>query len=216
MFSFPLRSLWIPLQLSLTFKNPLFLLNIQYERVIIKKSCSQRCSMLLFQVCPPLAAGSALSAPDALTLFQLPRGPRPHSTSQNKQTLLCLTPGASQHMSQPKLLVFTYCLWLQAPSPAGPSPVLTECPPTLCPSAVPFLGTGTLSLVRPIPYRSKFSMTGTSLQKPVGFTLCSNCALLIEFLQACKLEGPECSHLLTATQSSKKHCHELQTATHVK
>lgn len=160
--------------------------------------------MLLFQVCPLLATGSALSVPDALTFFQPPRGLCPHSASQNKQTLLCLTPGASQRMLQLKLLVFTCCLWLQAPSPAGPSPVFTECPPTLCPSAVPFLGTGTLSLVRPLPYPSKFSMTGASLQKPVGFTLCSNRALLTEFLQACELEGPECSHLLTATQSSKK------------
>ena len=150
MFSFPLRSLWIPLQLSLTFKNPLFLLSIQYERVIIKKSCSQRCSMLLFQVCPPLAAGSALSAPDALTLFQLPRGPHPHSASQNKQTLLCLTPGASQCMLQLKLLVFTCCLWLQAPSPEGPSPVLSASRPSVplqclswaqahCPWSGPFL-----------------------------------------------------------------------------
>ena len=77
-------------------------------------------------------------------------GPHPHSASQNKQTLLCLTPGASQCMLQLKLLVFTCCLWLQAPSPEGPSPVLSASRPSVplqclswaqahCPWSGPFL-----------------------------------------------------------------------------
>ena len=68
------------LQLSLTFKNPLFLLNIQYERVIIKVTLPEM--QHAFIPSPP-SSRHRLSSVSAQCPRPLPtaRGPRPHSAS---------------------------------------------------------------------------------------------------------------------------------------